>query len=80
MCQNGWRTAKTTADRGRIYPLLFLYQTDFSRKSSGKFAVLICKIAENNYQQIPEQIVKKQSEHTLYGLREPVNSLDYLLI
>lgn len=57
-----------------------LYQTDFSRKSSGKCAVLICKIAENNYRQIPEQIVKKQSEHTLYGLGEPVNSLDYLLV
>ena len=74
----GVRPAKTTACLVRKTP--FLCQTDFSRKSSGKFAVLICKIAENNYRQIPEQIVKKQSEHTLYGLGEPVNSLDYLLV
>ena len=29
---------------------------------------------------LPEQIVKKQSEHTLYGLGEPVDSLDDLLV
>lgn len=59
---------------------LFYIRLIFPGKVPENAHLVKCKITENQKRQNPEQIVKNQSEHAIYGLREPVNSLDYLLV
>lgn len=64
---------------GQNLPLFYIRRI-FPGKVPENAHLVECKIIENQKRQNPEQIVKNQSEHANYGLREPVNSIDYLLV